>query len=74
MYLMWYLVSVHIVEANLTAPHYLCVDVVVGWVLCDPHSSLSTDASHLLFVATTFKCQDGISCLGILTMQDVCAL
>ena len=43
------------------------VDVVVGWVPCDSHSSLCTDASRLLLVATTFKCQDGISCLGILT-------
>ena len=33
---------------------------------------LCTDASHLLLVATTFKCQDGISCMGILTMHMMC--
>ena len=44
------------------------------WVPCDSHSSLSVDSSHLLLVATTFKCQDGISCLGILTIHDVICL
>ena len=65
------LLSVYIAVAVCKAPHYLCVDVVVGWVPCDSHSSLCTDASRLLLVATTFKCQDGISYLGILTMHDV---
>ena len=65
------LLSVYIAVAVCKAPHYLCVDVVVGWVPCDSHSSLCTDASRLLLVATTFKCQDGISCLGILTMHEV---
>ena len=65
------LLSVYIAVAVCKAPHYLCVDVVVGWVPCDSHSSLCTDASRLLLVATTFKLQDGIICLGILTMHDV---
>ena len=65
------LLSVYIAVAVCKTPHYLRVDVVVGWVPCDSHSSLCTDASRLLLVATTFKLQDGIICLGILTMHDV---
>ena len=68
------LLSVYIAVAVCKAPHYLCVDVVVEWVPCNSHSSLCTYASCFLLVATTFKCQDGISCLCILTTHDVCAL